>query len=154
MCGRHNPSGLRLSFETDGRTVRGHWTPQAEHVGFKGTIHGGLSATLLDEVMTWACGVGAGRFCYCAELTVRYLRPLAPGQTVEVAGELVTNRRGRLFEAQAELRGADGSLHCVATGKYLPMPVDTQAGVLAEFLGDISGIIREVPSGSPPPDAS
>ncbi|MCP5518130.1 MAG: PaaI family thioesterase [Verrucomicrobiales bacterium] len=145
VCGQHNAAGLRLSFETDGRSVRGRWVPQPEHVGFKGTIHGGLSATLLDEVMTWACGVSAGKFCFCAEMTVRYLRPLAPGREVEVCAELVANRRGKLLEARAELRGPDGVLHCAATGKYVPMPPGTQADVLEEFVGDVSMIIRDTP---------
>ena len=51
-CGERNPIGLKLAFETtpDGR-LNTLWRPKREHVGFKDLIHGGLVATVLDEVM-------------------------------------------------------------------------------------------------------
>jgi hypothetical protein len=51
-CGPKNPIGLKLRFENleDGRT-RTVWRPRQEHQGFKDIVHGGLVATVLDEVM-------------------------------------------------------------------------------------------------------
>ncbi len=51
-CGPKNPIGLKLEFETtaEGR-MRTIWTPRKEHQGFKDIVHGGLVATVLDEVM-------------------------------------------------------------------------------------------------------
>jgi acyl-coenzyme A thioesterase PaaI-like protein len=51
VCGESNPAGLNLRFETDGRTVQTRFVPRAEHIGFRQTVHGGLTATLLDEIM-------------------------------------------------------------------------------------------------------
>ncbi|MEI2727020.1 MAG: PaaI family thioesterase [Verrucomicrobiota bacterium] len=80
VCGESNPFGLRLRFETDGRVVQTRFVPRAEHIGFKGVVHGGILATVLDEIMVWACAVPTRKFAYCAELTVRYRHPLAPGE--------------------------------------------------------------------------
>jgi hypothetical protein len=66
VCGEANPAGLRQRFETDGRVVRARFTPRPEHAGFTGVVHGGILATLLDEIMVWACAVGTRRFGFAA----------------------------------------------------------------------------------------
>src|SRR5512133_3324230 len=74
VCGDANPNGLKLRFETDGKLVKARFVPRAEHAGFRQTVHGGLVATLLDEIMVWACAVQTRRFAFSAELVVRYLK--------------------------------------------------------------------------------
>jgi uncharacterized protein (TIGR00369 family) len=143
VCGESNPIGLNLRFETDGQTVRAHFVPKTEHAGFKGVIHGGLIATVLDEVMVWACAVQTKRFAYCAELNVRFLSPLKPGETALIIGELETNRKNRIFEARAELKNAAGVVCASATGKYLPVK-ESEAAILAEdFIGDKRSVLGD-----------
>jgi acyl-coenzyme A thioesterase PaaI-like protein len=120
VCGESNRAGLNLRFETDGKIVQARFVPQVEHVGFKETVHGGLIATVLDEIMVWACAVGTKKFAFCAELTVRFLHPLKPGHETILYGELLQDRR-KLFEAKAELRDAGGTVYASGTGKYLPI---------------------------------
>ncbi|MEY4384895.1 MAG: hypothetical protein RLY20_178 [Verrucomicrobiota bacterium] len=135
VCGDTNTIGLRQRFETDGRIVRARFTPRAEHVGFQGVVHGGILATLMDEIMVWACAVGAKKFGFCAEMTVRFQRPAAPGQELIVEAELVENRRGRVFEAKAEVRNSAGEVLATATGKYMPI----RDADLAELQRDLVG---------------
>ena len=135
VCGESNAHGLRLRFHADGRTVHTRFTPRAEHIGFKGVTHGGLLATVLDEIMVWAVVVSTRRFAYCAELTVRFQRPAQPDQELAVSAELVADRRGKIFEARAELRTAAGDTVATATGKYLPIPAAEVTGMLAELIG-------------------
>jgi uncharacterized protein (TIGR00369 family) len=136
VCGESNPAGLKLRFETDGRTVQTRFVPQAEHVGFRQTVHGGLTATLLDEIMVWACAVQTKRFAFCAELNVRFLNPVRPGEALVASGELVSNRRDKLFEAKAELRDQTGLVLATATGKYLPIRPGEVADMLTDFVED------------------
>jgi acyl-coenzyme A thioesterase PaaI-like protein len=123
---------MKLDFETDGKIVRARFAPRPEHTGFKQTVHGGIISTVLDEAMVWACGVQTKRFAYCAELNVRFTHPARPGEELVVIGELVENRRNRLFEARAELRKQDVVL-ADATGKYLPVKGDVLAEMLSDF---------------------
>jgi uncharacterized protein (TIGR00369 family) len=133
VCGLNNSIGLKLDFETDGKIVRATFTPRPEHIGFKGTVHGGILSTVLDEAMVWACGVQTKRFSYCAELNVRFLQPARPGEELVVIGELVENRRDRLFEARAELRNPQEAVLACARGKYLPVKGDVLAEMLSDF---------------------
>lgn len=134
-CGLENPLGLQLGFHGDATAAETRFSVRPEFVGFRDTVHGGVIATALDEVMVWAIGVAAGKFVYCAELTVRYLRPTRPQTELIARGEVVENRRGKLFSARAELRDTAGQILAEATGKYLPVPDSVSAEVVAEFVG-------------------
>ena len=135
VCGESNAVGMRLRFHYDGRVVRTEFNPRPEQCGFKGVVHGGITATLLDEMMAWACAVQGGQFGYCAELNVRYQRSLQPDVPVTATAELVANRRNRFFEIKSEIRDASGSLLASATGKYIPIkPADAE-----QFVGDLIG---------------
>jgi acyl-coenzyme A thioesterase PaaI-like protein len=144
VCGESNPGGLKLRFETDGRVVQSRFRPLPAHVGFKQTVHGGIIAAVLDEIMVWACAVGTRRFGYCAELNVRFLSPLRPGEEVLVTGELVSNRKNKILEARAELRDNAGAVLASATGKYLPLKEAQLPELLEEFVGGDAGLFLPV----------
>lgn len=137
VCGESNAVGMNLRFETDGRIVQTRFRPRPEHVGFKQVVHGGIIATLLDEIMVWACAAQTKRFAYCAELTARFLSPVRPGEETIVTGELVANRRDKIFEAKAEIKDAAGKLLASATGKYLPIKENDAADMAADFVGSV-----------------
>lgn len=144
ICGRQNPHGLNLRFETDGIRVQTTFVPGPTHVGFRNTVHGGIIAALLDEVMVWACGVTTKRFAYCAEMTVRFAHPLPPGMAALAVGELVSNRRDKLFEARAELRDPRAILLASATGKYLPLKPSETNQIMEDFEGGIEAILGPI----------
>jgi uncharacterized protein (TIGR00369 family) len=142
VCGEANALGLRQRFETDGRVVRTRFTPRPEHAGFQGVVHGGILATLLDEIMVWACAVQARRFGFCAEMNLRFLRPTTPGAEVVVEAEMVQDRRGRIFEAKAEVRNAAGEVLASATGKYMPIRDADMAELQRDMVGDASWLLK------------
>ena len=142
VCGESNPAGLRLRFETDGKIVKTRFVPRAEHIGFKGTVHGGLVATLLDEIMVWACAVQTKRFAFSVELNVRFIHSLKPGEEVIATAELVANRKGKIFEPKAELRDQNGLLLATATGKYMPIKETAAAEMATDFVGDANWVLK------------
>jgi uncharacterized protein (TIGR00369 family) len=147
VCGEDNPGGLHLRFTTDGRTVRARFRPGAAHIGFRGIVHGGLLATLLDEIMVWACAVSARRFAFCAELQVRFLNPTRPGDEIIATGEMLANRKDKVYEAKATLTDSSGRSLAEATGKYLPIKSGNVTGMLSDVIGDVSWLRNE--TGSP-----
>jgi uncharacterized protein (TIGR00369 family) len=137
VCGEANASGLNLRFTTDGNIVRTTFIAHQEYIGFKGVVHGGIIATLLDEIMVWACAVRTKRFAFCADLNIRFLKPLPPGQATEARAELVENRREKIFLAKAELLLPDGTVIASATGKYIRVPTAQVASMAEDFVGAI-----------------
>ncbi len=118
-CGPKNPIGFKLQFEIlPDRRMRTEWVPRKEHQGFKDIVHGGLVATILDEVMIrllYALGIHA----VTAELSTRLLRPLQAGKRYRIEAWLADDK-GRVVTTQAEAldaesreRVASGSAKCV-----------------------------------------
>jgi acyl-coenzyme A thioesterase PaaI-like protein len=103
--------------------------------------------------MVWACGVQTKRFAYCAEMTVRYHQPARPNEETLAVGELVVNRRNRLFEAKGEIRNAQGALLAASTGKYIPLKPEETAQMLGDFLGDPAMVFGGLPGIVPPTEA-
>lgn len=139
VCGTENPIGLKLALHSVGGAVETRFRFRTDCCGFRDTVHGGLISTVLDEIMVWAAGEATKQFAYCAEMTVRFQRPTPAGVDVLARGELVDNKRGRLFLARGELRDADGNLLAESTGKYLPIPGELRAGILSDFVEPPSG---------------
>ena len=142
VCGESNPIGLNLRFETDGHIVRTRFTPRREHIGFKQVVHGGLIATVLDEIMVWACLAQTKRFAYCAELTVRFHNPLRPGEETIATAGLVANRRDRIFEVKSEVKDSSGKILATATGKYIPVKSTDLADMATDLVGDPRQILE------------
>lgn len=53
-CAPHNPYGLQMEFEEDGDQVISYWVPRNGFQGYGNILHGGIQATLLDELAGWA----------------------------------------------------------------------------------------------------
>ena len=135
VCGSRNSLGLNLRFFTDGRIVEAHFTPRAEHNGFVGVLHGGITATVLDEVMVWACAVREKRFCFSAEMTIRYLCAIETGAEILARGEMLENKRDRIFIAKGELLNSAGTILASSTGKYVPIRALDPSALWADFEG-------------------
>ena len=142
VCGESNPLGLNLRFETDGHSVQTRFTPRPEHIGFKQVVHGGLIATVLDEIMVWACLAQTKRLAYCAELTVRFQNPLRPGEETIVTAELAANRRDKIFEVKSEVKDSSGKILATATGKYIPVKSTDLADMATDLVGDPRQILE------------
>jgi uncharacterized protein (TIGR00369 family) len=117
VCGEQNPSGLKAKFfEQDGAAVT-EVVADSSFEGYKGIYHGGIISALLDEVMIKAI-LAQGIYAVTAEMTIRFRRPVAVGETLKFRGKIVS-RRSRLFSTEGEVIGGDGTLCASATGKYV-----------------------------------
>src|SRR5687768_2061134 len=116
-CGPGNPIGMRLHIELGEGTARAAWTAGADYVGWSDKAHGGIIATLLDEVMAWAPS-SFDSWAVTAEMTVRYRSPATPGEELRAEGRVVERRR-RIYEVRGEVHGADGRLVAQGRGRYL-----------------------------------
>ena len=116
-CGDVNPIGMRLHIELGEGWARTTWEPGADYVGWEDKVHGGLLATLLDEVMAWAPS-SYDSWAVTAEMHVRFRSPANPGEPLEARG-WVTERRRRIYHVSGEVRGGDGRIVAEATGRFL-----------------------------------
>lgn len=134
VCGRDNPIGLRLTSYVDPQTgvVEQSFTPKGDHIGFRGVIHGGILATVLDEAMVWAATWHGKRFCLAAELCVRFRRPAEIGHAMKITARIEA-ARSKLILTTGEMRDGD-TLIAEATAKYIPLPPDENTKFVATLV--------------------
>ena len=104
VCGLENPVGLRLRiYRTSPGEIEATFTAPAHFQGYPGVLHGGITASILDEI----CGrVHMGddplspRFVYTAKLEVKYRRNVPVGVPLRVVGRAAKSK-GRLAEGWA-----------------------------------------------------
>ena len=116
-CGASNPIGMRLHIEFGPKTARTTWTVGEDYVGWSDKAHGGIIATLLDEVMAWAPS-SDDSWAVTAEMSIRFRSPASPGEQLVAEGRVVEQRR-RIYEVRGEVRGVGGRLIAEGRGRYL-----------------------------------
>jgi acyl-coenzyme A thioesterase PaaI-like protein len=99
------------------------FAPGEIYQGFPGMMHGGILATILDEVMAWAV-YAAGSWAVTAKMEIRY-RDVGPlNGTLHAVGGVTRDRGGRTFEAEGRITADDGSIVAEATGLFMRVPVE------------------------------
>ena len=116
-CGDKNPIGMHLHIELGDGEARTTWTAGDDFVGWEDKVHGGMLATLLDEVMAWAPS-SYDSWAVTAEMSLRYRSPANPGEELSARG-WVTQRRRRIYHVRGEIHGQDGRLIAEAEGRFL-----------------------------------
>jgi acyl-coenzyme A thioesterase PaaI-like protein len=119
-CGSQNPRGLNMQvhYREEIRGAESLLALPREYQGWQEVIHGGILATLLDEIMMHAVWHFAGPGVTLG-LEVQYRQPLAPGELVLVRGKL-TETKGRRLKAQGEIiRQEDSRLIANSQGRFL-----------------------------------
>jgi uncharacterized protein (TIGR00369 family) len=116
-CGRLNEHGLRLEIRPTASGVEVDYAFEDRFQGWQGIVHGGLVATILDELMAWACRA-ACKGAVTAEMTVRFRQPLRTGRSFRGEGRIVSERGSVLF-CESRLLDSDSNVIAQATGKML-----------------------------------
>ena len=101
-CGPHNPMGLRLRFERQGDEVVTRFVPGEGLEGPPQVFHGGLQATIADEVAGWAVVGLLGRMGFTTSLSLRYIRPVKIGEEVEARASIAA-RNGNIVTVDVRL---------------------------------------------------
>ncbi|MBI2893880.1 MAG: PaaI family thioesterase [Deltaproteobacteria bacterium] len=104
-CSPDHPIGLHLTFDRDGDDVVTRFVPSERHQGAPGIMHGGLVATVADELAAWVIVALLGKFGFTASFSSRLLRPVRIGTELVGRGRLVRDRR-RIVDVAVELSQA------------------------------------------------
>ncbi len=120
-CGGANDFGMKLTFEQDNthRRIVGRFVLGPRYQGGGGMAHGGIIATLLDEVMGKVSRFRGVR-AVTAELTVEYLKPVAVENGIFVeAHEEEHLQKGRNLFHVGEIRNDAGQILARGRGRFV-----------------------------------
>ena len=118
-CGGANERGMLLAFEQDddAKRILGNFRLGAQYQGGPGFIHGGIIATVLDEVLGKVCRF-RGVHAVTAELTIEYLKPVPVDADLIVEGHEVAMSGRNLFML-GEIRDVSGKVLARGKGRFV-----------------------------------
>ncbi|MBE0432960.1 PaaI family thioesterase [candidate division WOR-3 bacterium] len=116
-CGTGNKNGLHLDIVEHDSGVQATIDPPPWSAGYRDVVHGGIVATILDELAVWAA-FKAGHRSVTAELAMRMKDPMKIGQTY-TADARVVNIKHRLIAAESRILDRHRALIASATVKLL-----------------------------------
>ncbi len=122
-CGAVNAHGLHLDLHVDGERC---WTDLAIPNRFQGwdeIAHGGIVATILDEVMAWSL-VDHDSWGLTARMTIDFKRPVPLERPVHAEGWVKEVRRRLITTAGRIVDQATGDVLATADATYVAAPED------------------------------
>ena len=107
-CSPDNPLGLKMEFFEDGDQIVSAWDPDEHYQGFHDVLHGGIQATMMDEIASWLVFVklDTGGVTYRMNLTYRKPVRISKGRITLQASLLKHDRR--LASIQVRLMDGEG----------------------------------------------
>ncbi len=111
VCGVENKFGLHIHFyETGPDEVTAEYTVPNQHQGYPGIVHGGIVATMLDEVSSRTVFRGdPPRLVVTARLALRYRKPVPVGVPLKLVGRLLEDK-GHVCRVSGAVYGPDDAL--------------------------------------------
>jgi acyl-coenzyme A thioesterase PaaI-like protein len=129
VCGLENPVGLHLRiYQTAPDEVETTFTAPEHFQGYPGVLHGGIVASILDEISGRA-HMGADpstpRFMFTARLEVRYRRNVPVGVPLRIIGKALKSKK-RTAEAWAGIHDAvSGELLAEGSSLLINVPPES-----------------------------
>src|SRR3990172_3328600 len=137
ICGIENPIGLKLKiYETEDGHIETMYTATDYLQGYPGVLHGGIVASILDEI----CGRAlmgeptAPRFMFTGKLEIRYRKNVPIGKPLRIIGKAIKSR-GKTAEGWAGIYNDKEELLAEATALLINVPESLISNSTSEVLG-------------------
>lgn len=121
-CSPNNHLGLRMRFFENDDHVISEWDPEPHFAGYKKILHGGIQATLLDEIASWCVQVKLRTAGVTANIDLRYKKPVFVDQGSLLLKARIEKVEKRIATVMTELYNHDGELCCAGPVKYFVYP--------------------------------
>jgi acyl-coenzyme A thioesterase PaaI-like protein len=137
-CGPENKIGLKMRFFVDeeAQEVFSKVNPHSDMAGFPGVLHGGIQATLLDEVAFWAIWAQVGKPALTSRMEIELKKPVPMSKELEA--------RARITEVKRKLATVDtwltveGQVRARAKVVYFLVDPKKLSGVSSDKVAEIA----------------
>lgn len=131
-CGELNEHGLHMALHVQDGCCWSELTLDERFQGWDRIAHGGILATILDEVMAWSL-VAQDSWGVTARLNVTFHKPVPVGSRIRAEGR-VTEARRRVSRTAAAISDAvTGELLASAEAVYVAAPEERRAELKARY---------------------
>lgn len=137
VCGLENPVGLKLRiYQTEPGVIETTFTAPGHFQGYPGVLHGGIVASILDEISGRAQmgDPSKPRFMFTGKLEVRYRKNVPVGKPLKIVGK-AGKAKGKTAEGWAGIYDECGTLLAEATALLINVPPEMLDSANLEQLG-------------------
>ncbi|WP_251182168.1 PaaI family thioesterase [Anaerocaecibacter muris] len=125
ICGMNNSAGVRGQFyNMEDGSVGGLFTFREEHQSYPGRVHGGMLATMIDELAGRVLWVDCpDKIAVTMDINVKYRKPVPYNTPLKGRG-MYTERLSRAYSAKCYIMDMDNNILAEGIAKYLILPVE------------------------------
>lgn len=121
-CAPHNEAGVKMEFYEDGDDVVSVWQPEQKYQGWTNTLHGGIQATLLDEISAWTIACKLQTTGVTSKMEIRYLKPVSTTAGPLLLRASVAEHKRNLVTVNASIYNNDKEECTKAVCTYFTFP--------------------------------
>lgn len=129
-CSPENHSGLKMNFIEEGDEIVSYWTPNRQFEGFHNVLHGGIQATLMDEIASWVVFVKLKTGGFTANLNVRYISTVMIDKGDITLRASLKEMEKNIAHISVSLYDGNGTLCSEAVASYFTLPEKIAAAKL------------------------
>lgn len=123
-CSPDNENGLQMTFIEDGDFLTCDWEPKGFMAGYNNVLHGGIQATLMDEIASWFIQVKMKTAGVTSNMNLRLKRTVPMNQGKLKLRAWLKEVRRNLVDVNVELINADGKVGAEGVITYYTFPED------------------------------
>jgi uncharacterized protein (TIGR00369 family) len=109
-CSPDHLTGLQMSFYEEGDEIISTWEPKPQFEGYHGVLHGGIQATIMDEIASWVVYVKVKVAGVTSLMDVRYHKPVYMAGGVITVRSKVLRMRRNLADIQVGIYNKENEL--------------------------------------------
>ena len=132
-CSASNPIGLKMQFFTDGQKFYNWHYVKNEHSGWGKIKHGGIAATILDELGGWCVICLRQGMCLTQNFAIDYHKPIITQQTVLSSAEIFAGSSKKNIMVIGKMYNEANELCVSFNGQYrfLPIPLALKLKIIS-----------------------
>ncbi len=123
-CSPDNKLGLQMAFTEEGEHIVCRWLPKNHFSGYKTMLHGGVQATLMDEIASWIVQVKLDTSGVTAKMDIRYIKSVSVTEKILTLKAHIEKRFHNLAYIDVELLNENDEICSTAKLIYYLYPED------------------------------
>jgi uncharacterized protein (TIGR00369 family) len=121
-CAPDNKNGLKMEFYEDGDEIVSIWDPADYFQGYNYILHGGIRATLIDELAAWVVFIKLKTAGYTSRLEVNYTAPVYTNRGKITLRGRMAGMVKNIASVEVDLIDEHGKTVTTGTAEYFTIP--------------------------------
>ena len=123
-CSPNNPIGLKMEFFEIDDEIVAYWEPSDFYQGWNKVLHGGIQATLMDEIASWLVFAKLKTSGVTSKMEIRLKRPIYTNKGKLTLKAKLKAKYSKIAEIDVKLIDAEGIVCAESIMHYFFFPED------------------------------